>query len=481
MTPSRHDRLYRMPHPAPAIFVASLALSVLGLAMPVVMLQVFDRIIPNGSTETLTVLMAALTLVIGLELILRHLRATLLLAQAQGEAGRLGARALAGLLHAAEPEAETSAAQIHRQLQSADGLRDRMASPARLHAIELPFALIALGAIWAIGGPLVAVTLIALGFLAILAFAIRGIQREVLAARSDTDQARYDLLADALSRIATIKTGRLEPALRRDYGRLQAASARAGLSATLSSGMFGATAAIAGQALSSAMVLAGAWFVIAGRIGPAELAACTMLGSRAAQPALASIRAWAAGETNASVLRDLKDGLSRMPAPDAPPSEPFEADISFDDVTKRISRSGRAILRSDTFEITHGARADLVCQASASAAMLADLLLGETQPDRGRIKLAGRDPESWAGRRGPGGIVVVDDQALTLDGSIIDNIAPDGDELSHARAYEAAERVGLDVFVNTLPMGWETALRGTGLHLGSTGVLQQIALARAIA
>ena len=193
-----------------------------------------------------------------------------------------------------------------------------------------------------------------------------------------------------------------------------------------------------------------------------------MLGSRAAQPALQSIRAWAAGENGVSALRDLGEGLARRRTSPPPTTAPFEADISFEGVTCHVFRSGRAVLRSETFEIAHGARVDLWCPTGAAAMALADILLGEAVPDRGRATLAGHDPVRWAAARGPGGVVVVDDAPLTLEGSILDNIAASDDPAGHEAAYEAAECVGLDGFIYGLPVVWDTDLRGSGLHLGSS-------------
>ena len=59
------------------ILLATFALNVLGLALPVVLLQIYDRIIPHAATETLTLLVIGLCVALVFEGLLRLARASL--------------------------------------------------------------------------------------------------------------------------------------------------------------------------------------------------------------------------------------------------------------------------------------------------------------------------------------------------------------------------------------------------------------------
>ena len=63
--------------PRSAVF-ASLASNILNLALPLVVLQIYDRIIPNQALETLIVLVSAVVAVIALDALLKLARSYLL-------------------------------------------------------------------------------------------------------------------------------------------------------------------------------------------------------------------------------------------------------------------------------------------------------------------------------------------------------------------------------------------------------------------
>ena len=58
--------------------LASLASNILNLALPLVVLQIYDRIIPNQSLETLIVLISAVVVVVTLDAMLKVARSHLL-------------------------------------------------------------------------------------------------------------------------------------------------------------------------------------------------------------------------------------------------------------------------------------------------------------------------------------------------------------------------------------------------------------------
>ena len=77
--PKRFTRpLMRMTLGRTDVLLASLAINLLTLALPLVILQVYDRIIPNSSQETFLVLCLGLVVVIILDGVLRSLRSRII-------------------------------------------------------------------------------------------------------------------------------------------------------------------------------------------------------------------------------------------------------------------------------------------------------------------------------------------------------------------------------------------------------------------
>ena len=82
------------------IYLGSLVINVLALGLPLVSLQVYDRIIPHRARETLALLMLALVIALVLDLALRTLRSALLGWRAMYFARQLEHEAVTRLLHA---------------------------------------------------------------------------------------------------------------------------------------------------------------------------------------------------------------------------------------------------------------------------------------------------------------------------------------------------------------------------------------------
>ena len=136
--------------------VASLFLNVLGLALPMSLLQVYDRILPNHSTGTMVLLMAGVFGALVLESILNFGRSYI--------TGWVGARfehkagcvAIDRLVMTSIDNFEKEGSGVHlERLNSLTTVREFYAGQALLTLLDLPFALIYLGLVALMGGRIV--------------------------------------------------------------------------------------------------------------------------------------------------------------------------------------------------------------------------------------------------------------------------------------------------------------------------------------
>ena len=122
-----------------SVIVASLAANMLGLVLPLVMLQVFDRVIPNQAIETLFVLAIGLAATILIDFVLKVCR--ILVATHIGEEfERTAAATIAQRLFNTKPEAHGDMRDTDRFEATASIalLRDHYSGEGRLAAIDLP-------------------------------------------------------------------------------------------------------------------------------------------------------------------------------------------------------------------------------------------------------------------------------------------------------------------------------------------------------
>jgi len=140
--------------------LAGLALQLLGLALPLTMLQVFDRIIPRAAMSTLQVLCFGLAGCLLLEALLREARDAFLAWESARQDYRTATRVVRQMTYApvSQMEARPLGAHLDR-LHSVETVREFYSQQAVALLTELPF-LLAYGVLLAcIGGLICAIPL----------------------------------------------------------------------------------------------------------------------------------------------------------------------------------------------------------------------------------------------------------------------------------------------------------------------------------
>jgi ATP-binding cassette, subfamily C, bacterial LapB len=175
------------------LVVCTLAIYVLSLALPVMTLQVYDRVLPSTSTGTLPILAVGVSVAVGLEVLLRLARAYVVGWTGAAHEHRLSCAAVNHLLSAdlTRLAHHGIAGDMHR-LAAIGKLKDFYSGQALITLVEVSFIAIFIGLIAYIGSLLVLVPLAVLiaFFGTMVLFGLR--LRRALAQRSDADDARYN-------------------------------------------------------------------------------------------------------------------------------------------------------------------------------------------------------------------------------------------------------------------------------------------------
>ncbi|MFJ6614041.1 thiol reductant ABC exporter subunit CydD [Streptomyces sp. NPDC091289] len=164
---------------------------------------------------------------------------------------------------------------------------------------------------------------------------------------------------------------------------------------------------------------------------------------------------------------------ARIPAPDA-----RAAHLRLDRVTVQYADRAAPALRELSLSVRPGEHVALVGPSGAGKSTLLSLLLGFVRPDAGRVTvdgadLADLDPDGWHAQ-----VAWVPQRPHLFAASVAENIRLGRPDASDAEVRRAARAASADLFVEELPLGYDTLLGEHGAGL-SAGQRQRIALARA--
>lgn len=483
-TLSRLGSVRRLPGSMVDILISSFFINLVGLALPVVILQIYDRIIPNTATGTLALLLLGVATALTLETLLRLGRSFI--------SGWVGARfehivgglALERLLTTSVAEFEQDGAGEHlERLEGLNILKEFYSGQALIAVFDLPFSVVFLTLIWYLGGNLVLVvlTLIALFSLSAVLVGLR--LRRAIGERTIADDRRFNFIIEVLSGIHTIKALAMEPQMLRRYERLQETCAEHGYKVTAASATAMSTGTIFSYLSLFAIAGFGSTHVIDGTLTVGGLAACTMLSGRAMQPLQRAMGLW----TRFQTVRLAKQRLQRVfdLAPEYESDLPelpadIEPVLDLVDVSFRYNDKSPLILDTVSLHVAHGEAIGISGGNASGKTTLLYLLMGALKPTTGTVLIGGQPIQGFDIESIYRTVAYLPQEGVLFNGTILDNLTMFRPELAK-RAIETARMLGLDAVVSRMPSGYETMV-GDGAHdFLPRGITQRLAISRALA
>jgi ATP-binding cassette subfamily C protein LapB len=464
------------------LLLASLTINLLALVVPVVVLLVYDRVIPNGSGETLAALLVLIGAALALDVAIRAARTSL--------TSWVGARfehaahlAVMARLVGASPEATTRAkAGGHvERFEAIAHLREFYAGQGLLLLVDFPFALLFLALVACISPTLGAVVAALLGLFTLAALAIGRALRAAVADRRTVDDRRYSFLIETLGAIHTAKAIGMEAALLRRYERLMdtagAASYRVNALHALAQAL-GAHVTLLAMAVVAGV---GGFLALGGDLTVGSLAACSLLAGRGLQPLLRAMGLWAQMQGYRVARQRIAESLAiPAAAPEGlPPIPEVSGAIELRGVTFRHEGSADDVLRDVDLAVEPGEAIAILGQTGSGRSTLLSLIHALNRPRSGLVLLDGRDATLHDPRSIRERIAYLPPVGAILRGSLLDNLTLFRPHL-HDEAMALAAKIGLHQIVARLPRGYATMVGQTSFEAMPGGVRQRIAIVRGL-
>ncbi len=460
---------------------ASVIINLLGLALPLAILQVYDRIVPNAATATLTLLVIGVFCAVVLETALRIARSHVIAWAGMKLAWNANVEAASRIAMApAELVDGQPAARWIQRLNAVAAISEFHVSPSPLVLVDLVFAAIFLALLIAGSGWLAAVPVTVFLLFGIVAI---GHGRELRAATAGriTAEARIrDFLIEVMNGIVTVKALGAEQQILRRFERLSQQAAAHTHAVVRLSDDAQSMASMMSTLTQIATATMGAILAVQGVISIGVVACSTLLAGRVIQPLLRLVSAWNEIQ-GVMVAEEMAKPVFHLPRRNRLKAQEPQvlgepARLSFDGVV--FSHGGqKTVLNGASLDIGAGEIVALSGPDDLGKSTVARLAAGHLAPDRGTVLLGGT-PLAMCGS---GSVALVDGGNAIIRGSVLNNLTLFRDVERLSAAVEAVRLIGLEGDINRLPRGYDTPLGGAASETLPTSFLQRIVIARALA
>ncbi|MEQ6918089.1 type I secretion system permease/ATPase [Halomonas aquatica] len=467
------------------VIAGSVVINLFAVAMPLFVLNVYDRVVPNHATETLWVLAAGIFIVLCFDLALRLMRNAFVdLAASRADvklSSSIMARAL-GLRMEARPASTGSFAAT---LQSFESVRAFIGSATVVALVDLPFVLMFAGIIALIGPPLVIPVLVGIVFVLLYAMAAQGKLHELSETTWRVGAQRNATLVESLSNLETVKTLRAESRIQGSWEKASAFLSRTSAQLRLVSSSVSSVALWAQHSVAVCVIIIGVYQIIEGNLTQGGLIAAYLLSSRAMAPISQAAALLAQYHQSSTALQSLNAVMERPV--ERPDGKTFidrpvvRGEIHFDKVSLRYPDTERDVLASVTIKVEPGEKVAFLGRVGCGKTSLNKLLLGLYQPTAGSVMIDNVDIRQFDPLQLRRHIGYVPQDVSLFFGSLRDNIIAGGgsDGVDDEALLRAIKLSGLDSLVNAHPEGVDLPVGEHG-HMLSGGQRQAVAIARAL-
>lgn len=458
-----------------AVIVFSFFINVLGLAGPIYMMQIYDRVLGSRNLSTLAVLTLLIAFLYAVSAILEGLRASLLVRAGLGF-DRDVAGSVFNAVHRACLRRPSSA---HTQaLRDVDTVRDYL-SGGLIALCDLPWVPIYILVATALSpwyGAIAVVSCLLSGALALVNDRwTRGLFDE--AARSG-NAANHQAIttfrnAEVLRPLGMLGNLRAQWSQRRDTALAAQAAAMDRRGLLLAASHYN-------RLLTQSLILGlGAYLAINREISPGVIIAGSIIVGRCTQPIEMAISNWKGLLGARSAFRRVEEMLRATPEEAAAIRLPEpKGALQLENVFAHAPGTDVPVLRGISFTLPAGKVLGIIGPSAAGKSSLARLIVGAWQPTAGTVRLDGSDLRHWdPDQLGPRLGYLPQDVEL-FHGSVADNISRFGPR-DDAKVVQAAQIAGTHELIQRLPRGYATDIGEGGAAL-SGGQRQRIALARAL-
>lgn len=463
------------------IFLATLVANALAVAVSLFALQVYDRVIPNASFQTLWVLAVGAGVAIVFEALLRIARGRLIDDLGRAVEVSVGAHLASKLQGMRLGDRTMGPAALGSLMRDFASVREFFTATAVGSVVDIPFVVIFLALIFAIAGPVVYVVMTAMVVIIVLSLLARRVLSRISEDMQGANSAQSRLLNEMTYGAEEIKLNRAENRFQQAWEDTALLISAKTQSQRATSGVLSFASQGIQQAAYILAVVTGVYMVLDGAFSIGAIIAVSILSSRAIAPVTqlsGAISRW-------QQVRVALDGLGMIA--DAPQErradrqyarrDVMEGRIEITDLRFRYAEDQDEVLNIAKLAMEPAKTVAVLGRNGSGKSTLLKMLSGLYAFEHGEIRIDGleiRQIDPTDLRRNVG---VLSQDITLFSGTLRDNLLLSPAPKTDADLTEALAFSGLDQVVGRHPMGLDMPVLDGGMGL-SVGQRQSLGLAR---
>ncbi|MEM1377813.1 MAG: type I secretion system permease/ATPase, partial [Pseudomonadota bacterium] len=462
------------------IITAAFAINLLGLALPIFVMNVYDRVIPNLAFVTLWTLAIGVAIAVSLDMLMKLIRTNVLETMSRRVDVQVASDLYRHAMSLTFLNRPGGAAGITNRIRDFEGVRDFFTSNSFIAVIDLVFVVIFIAALWVIVGPLAYIPLAAVVVIIIMAaIAQIPIARSVEKAQ-ELAVKRHAVLVESLMGHETIKSLNAEPVMLREWENAVAASSRINGQSRFWSNVATSSTMLVQQGVSISIIIFGVYLVSAGEITIGALIAANLLAGRVLAPlgniSQTIVRAQQAFQS-LSAVSSLKALPTEVQTPLSTGHEVKAHDLEFRGVSFTYPEAPVKALDNVSFKMDAGETIALLGRVGSGKSTLGRLIAGFMEPEEGLILLDGHELGHIGRAQLRESVGYMPQDPVLFTGTIRENLVLGRSNATDDEVNKALYYAGMDVFISENPEGLDQFIGEKGDRL-SGGQRQAIGLAR---
>ena len=466
-----------------SVILASVLINLFVIATPLFTMNVYDRVVPNDAIETLWVLAVGVMVVFLFDAIVRHTRTYLLEVAGKKSDIIMSSILFEQTLNLRMDQWPKSMGAFANNLRDFESIRNFFTASTIATLVDLPFAVIFLIVVAYIGGTMVFVPIfVTLLLLSFSLFVMKPL-RESIEATFEASANKHSHLIESLNNIQTIKTLGASHHSQWVWEESTGEIANKSMRARMLSGSIQTMTNLLVQLNTVALIVFGIYQIADLQLSLGGLIAVVMLSSRAVAP-MGQIAGLITNFEQTQTAYKTLESLMQQPVERAEDKQyvrrmAFDGSIELKSVGFNYPETERATLSNMTLNIKPKEHVGIIGKVGSGKTTITKLMMGLYQPTEGSILIDGIDINQIDPADLRHHIGYLSQDVELMRGSIRDNLVYKDPHIDDDRLIEVAKVCGVDLFVNQLPLGFDTSVGEQGTWL-SGGQRQSIALGRAL-